>query len=177
MSELTEEQRGIDYDLKACLRCNPQRGITVSKIKNVIAVWEGENDGDDWRWILLMDDGRYVFLQGGCDYTGWDCQSWATHSVVNTPEEGASLTITGKVSIENSSPMDAGLGHMLNLLSGDYNKSSNEVYKSLMEQIIKGKNKTWHEAKTEEFGNPPMIDLHSPPTVASDDATQFIDKK
>jgi hypothetical protein len=148
---------GIDYDLEACLIYNPQ-GFGIDDIKSVLAVWEGENDGDDWRWVLLMKDGRYIFLQGGCDYTGWDCQSWASHKVVDSPEEGAKLAIKSDVSIENSSPVDAGLGHMLNILSGDYNANGNEVYESLMKQIAEGKNKTWHESKSDEFGNPPMID-------------------
>ena len=80
---MTDEQhaaikaRGIDYDLMACLEYNPQP-FTVGDIKRVVAVWEGENDVDDWRWVLRIrgkvakERGKFVFLQGGCDYTGWD---------------------------------------------------------------------------------------------------------
>ena len=71
------EARGIDWDLVACLQYNAQDGFTVADIAKVLAVVEGENDGADWRWVLRLNDGRFVFLQGGCDYTGWDCQSSA----------------------------------------------------------------------------------------------------
>lgn len=73
--------RGIDYDLAGCLEYNPQEGFALEDIKQVLAVWLGENDGDDWRWILLLRDGQFVYLSGGCDYTGWDCVSNATSSL------------------------------------------------------------------------------------------------
>ena len=65
-------KRGIDYDLHACLEYNPQETFTVLDIKEVRAVYEGCNDERDWRWVLELHDSRFVFLQGGCDYTGWD---------------------------------------------------------------------------------------------------------
>jgi hypothetical protein len=80
--------RGIDYDLQACLECNPQH-FSVTDILRVLAVHEGENDGESWRWVLQLhaapedympDDyvgPFYVFLTGSCDYTGWECQSSA----------------------------------------------------------------------------------------------------
>lgn len=111
--------RGIDWDLEACLANNPQDGFTIKDIGRVLAVYEGENDGPDWHWILEMKQGfeppridkranvavdngefsgrepiilpgngevhsgnepvlsikhciTYVYLVGGCDYTGWD---------------------------------------------------------------------------------------------------------
>lgn len=36
---------------------------------------EGENEGPCWLAILYLEDGRYVFMSAGCDYTGWDCQA------------------------------------------------------------------------------------------------------
>src|SRR6185503_6561645 len=65
-------KKGIDYDLEGCLEYNPQSFI-VDDIKKVLAVIEGENDGSDWHWVLLLNDNRYIYLRGGCDYTGWDC--------------------------------------------------------------------------------------------------------
>ncbi len=61
----------IDYDLRACLEYNPQT-FGVDEIQKIHAVWEGENDSDSWRWVLQLKDGRFAFLQGWCDYTGWD---------------------------------------------------------------------------------------------------------
>lgn len=120
----------LDYDLRACLEHNPQEGYTAEDIAEVLAVWEGANDGDDWRWILRLNDGRFVFLQGGCDYTGWDCRSWAESDF-------------------------AGLPDVLLIVKQD---EPEEVLNSLRQQLIDGKAKTWHEAKGEEFGNPPFVE-------------------
>jgi hypothetical protein len=79
-------ERGIDYDFTACLNYNPQ-GFEVDEVARVLATWEGENDGDDWRWIFQMTDGRYGYMRGGCDYTGWDCLSSAHSSLHSTIAE------------------------------------------------------------------------------------------
>jgi hypothetical protein len=152
--EETQEyaDRGIDYDLYTCLEYNPQKGFNVEDIKKVLAVWEGENDGDDWRWVLELNDGRYVFLQGGCDYTGWDCQSWATSEYDTDPYKSAERALGDvPISAENQ-PSNAGLGHMLNILGGSYGKDFENVCASLKIQIDTGKNKTWGEKKDVEFG-------------------------
>lgn len=153
--------KGIDYDLTACLEYNPQDGYTVEDIAQVVAVWEGQNDEDDWRWILRLNDDRFVFLQGGCDYTGWDCQSWASSIFAASPEEALELGDGGNLPItENNNPMNAGLGHMLNMLTGENASSGRgDVYVSLDEQIKTGKHQTWRESKDEQIGNPPIIDL------------------
>ncbi len=36
----------------------------------------GENDGASWHWIVRTEKG-YAYIEGGCDYTGWDCHSHA----------------------------------------------------------------------------------------------------
>ena len=64
-------ERGIDRDLFCCLEYSPQEFV-VDDIKEVLAVHEGMNDEDDWHWVLRLNDGRYAYLGGGCDYTGWD---------------------------------------------------------------------------------------------------------
>ena len=118
------EERGIDYDLHACLKYNSQKEFSVDDIKKVWAVWEGENDGDDWRWVLQLKNDRFVFLQGGCDYTGWDCVSWAESTFAETAEKAA----TEAVEDENQT-----------------------VYESLADQIKAGKVETWSEATSKEF--------------------------
>ena len=147
------KDHGIDYDLFACLDENPQKTFTVFDIKKVWAVWEGERDGDDWRWVLELNSGAFVFLQGGCDYTGWNCQSWATHAFADTLELAAEKAL-GDISIEESSPSDAGLGHLLSIFSGEYDKNFEDVKNSLLKQIAEGKQKTWMEQKVEEFKVP-----------------------
>lgn len=44
-------------------------------IKNVVAMDPGENDGPEWLAVFELHNGNFLFLQAGCDYTGWDCQS------------------------------------------------------------------------------------------------------
>lgn len=119
----------LDYDLRACLQHNPQDGITEETITTVLAVWEGENEGDDWRWVVDLADGRFAFIQGGCDYTGWDCQSDADSEFAVTPQEAA--------------------GHALTV--NRYKSNGQEVYESLMAQLADGKNETWRESKDREF--------------------------
>jgi hypothetical protein len=148
---------GIDYDLEACLEYNPQDLFNIKDIDKVLAVHMGENDGDDWRWILQLKDNRFVFLQGGCDYTGWDCQSWATSRSGDTAEAVAEYAL-GDVPIqEDNQPYNAGLGHMINILSGTYNKNFKEVRDELLIQLEMGKNKTWREQTKDDFPDLPKI--------------------
>lgn len=148
---------GVDYSLQSCLEYNSQP-FNLLDIEKVVAVWEGENDGDDWRWVIKVtkecatkNGGRFVFLQGGCDYTGWDCQSWATSQFTKTAKKAAELALGG-VKLGDSQPFNAGMGHMLNILSGTYDNNFRDVYNSLMEQISSTKKKTWRENKDEELG-------------------------
>lgn len=66
----------------ATLACDPlivpkpeSRTYKRSDVVEVIAMEDGENDGADWVGVFKMVDGMYLFVYGGCDYTGWDCQS------------------------------------------------------------------------------------------------------
>ena len=133
------DERGVDYDLLACLEYNPQPDFTALNIEKVMAVYEGEHDEEDWIWIIqLRDEAGYVFLQGGCDYTGWDCQSDAISLVADTPiaalEAGMVMvnqewTIHGMPTIY----MDRYTVLMLQLKTGD-------------------KAKTWREIMDKKFG-------------------------
>ena len=76
--DLTEAQRlamNLDYDLGVALKCNPQ-SYDLTHIERVLAVVEGERDERDWHWVLRLtaakNPKRYVYVTGGCDYTGWD---------------------------------------------------------------------------------------------------------
>lgn len=84
---MTDYWNHPDYDLAACLEFNPQNGFTIDDVVKKLAVIEGANEADAWHWILELKDGRFVYLTGGCDYTGWDCQSSATSSIWPTCRE------------------------------------------------------------------------------------------
>ncbi len=112
-----------DRDLCYCLEYNPQNGFDVDDIKQVLAVYEGENDGDNWHWVLELNDGRFVYL------TGWDCQSDASHEVClsavaachqNIIEQGANSFFTE-----------------------DRKKIDMSTY--LLNQLNEGKRETWRE--------------------------------
>ena len=64
--------KGVDSDLYYCLDYNPQEGFGLADIERVAAVVEGEHDEAAWHWLLALTEGRFVYLTGGCDYTGWD---------------------------------------------------------------------------------------------------------
>jgi hypothetical protein len=41
-------------------------------VKNIIALSEGEKDETPWLIACELNDGRFAYLEAGCDYTGWD---------------------------------------------------------------------------------------------------------
>ncbi len=46
-------------------------GWSLPDVDRVLWNREGENDGDEWAALALLSDGRWGFVQAGCDYTGW----------------------------------------------------------------------------------------------------------
>jgi len=66
-------ERSLDEDLSAALEHNAvELDGTVTRILSTI---EGANDGADWHWLVELSSGKFAYITGGCDYTGWDCQS------------------------------------------------------------------------------------------------------
>lgn len=45
--------------------------FSLGNVRFVIASVEGENDGLPWEAIVELHDGRFGFVEAGCDYTGW----------------------------------------------------------------------------------------------------------
>lgn len=62
-------------------------GISRAMVVEVIAAVNGENDGDQWVGLFLLNDGRYLVAEGGCDYTGWDCQAGNSLCVAGSLED------------------------------------------------------------------------------------------
>lgn len=46
--------------------------FTFDDVEQVLMHADGENDGPEWLVALRLKDGRFVFVEAGCDYTGWD---------------------------------------------------------------------------------------------------------
>lgn len=123
-------RKGVDYDLVAAFEYN-DHDWPLDEIEQVLAVWEGENDGDNWRWVVKRSNGEFWFIDGGCDYTGWDCQSWL--SMVQ-------------------------MGSLDDLVQFEDNET---VVANLADQLEQGKHVTWTEQKREELGldEVPRIDI------------------
>lgn len=45
--------------------------FTREDVTKIIALREGENDGESWVGIFALKDGRFAVLRAWCDYTGW----------------------------------------------------------------------------------------------------------
>jgi len=59
--------------------------FTREDVAHIEHISDGENDERDWLIIGRLNDGRWFYLEAGCDYTGWDCQAdgsgWLSHSL------------------------------------------------------------------------------------------------
>lgn len=93
-------------------------------------------------WVIrLTKDGakkhgkKFVYLQGGCDYTGWDCQSGADSRFCDTAKQAAEYAKSTEFSSWQDETFKLG------------------VYQKLVEQLKSAKSKTWHEVKDVEFKN------------------------
>lgn len=53
----------VGYDLSAAMQYNAQ-DFSKDDIQEVLAEWEGKNDEEDWRWIVLLKDGRFMYMRG-----------------------------------------------------------------------------------------------------------------
>ncbi len=69
--------RNDDTDLAYALENN---SVTASSdtVTEVLGYIAGQNDGQDWHWLVKLANDKVAYLRGGCDYTGWDCQSYVT---------------------------------------------------------------------------------------------------
>lgn len=112
-------ERRIDYDLSANEEYNDLAPFRLQDVAYVLAALMGENDGPDYHWIVAMKDRTYAYVTGGCDYTGWDCQSGGSAEIfvslreaLSAVEKGAGVDIrklltrqlTGENSFGESTP-------------------------------------------------------------------------
>jgi hypothetical protein len=123
----------IDYDLFACME-NNDFPFDMEDIARMIAVSEGENDGESWRWVVQLKDGRYVFIEGWCDYTGWDCQSGASVTFSETAKSACWAVLNTFFNYD-----EAWFKH-INILD------------DLRNQVDNGCKVTWRQKMDAEFG-------------------------
>lgn len=108
---------GVDFDTHECDACSgrglipdenaagsaPRRvnGAACAEdvfgradVEHVFDQSEGERDGAKWLIAGVLKDGRFFFIEAGCDYTGWDCQANGTSWVSDTLGQLARFGLT-----------------------------------------------------------------------------------
>lgn len=63
-------------------------------VEEIIAISDGENDGENWLGVFKLKDGRFAVIDAGCDYTGWGCREWGTAEVAGSLEEVIRLRLS-----------------------------------------------------------------------------------
>lgn len=83
-------ERRIDGDLSSNASYNDLAPFRLEDVAYVLAALMGENDGPSYYWIVAMKDRTYAYVTGGCDYTGWDCQSGGSAEILVSLREALS---------------------------------------------------------------------------------------
>lgn len=67
--------------------------IDPSKVVRVVAAWGECGDGNEWSggFLLELSNGRFAYIYGWCDYTGWGCQDGATVKYFDAKPELSAL--------------------------------------------------------------------------------------
>lgn len=82
LEKLFPEQCAYDF-MMACANNNELNFLKNKEIITFELIHQGENDGSNWCWLVtfkhesyknFIDIDSFIYI-GGCDYTGWDCQS------------------------------------------------------------------------------------------------------
>ena len=75
-SEYGDLSDAIEYALGPMIPTEGYSGpagmLSMDIIEKIVFEDRGEKDERNWLWVLLLKDGRWVFVNAGCDYTGWD---------------------------------------------------------------------------------------------------------
>ncbi len=75
----------------ACIGTDTDKSpVRRRDVKRIVAFVEGENEGPSWCIVVELNDGRFAFVEAGCDYTGWDCQAGGS-CIVDTDLEHLKL--------------------------------------------------------------------------------------
>lgn len=80
-------ERRIDSDLSYAVEYNDVAPFRLQDVAYVLAALMGERDGPNYHWVIAMKDHTYAYVEGGCDYTGWDCQSHASADIYTSLRE------------------------------------------------------------------------------------------
>jgi len=123
---------GVDYILEICMKHNLERVVKnepldfdFSDIKKVIAAWAGYvrdvRVGEEYRWILELQKGRFVYVRGWFDPSGHEQRTLLFTWSADTAEEAAQMEV--RLDIMQTNP---------NVIMDQ------DVYLSLLDQIKSG---------------------------------------
>lgn len=79
------------YDFSESL--NQAKGFSQPDIAECVASWGETGDDNEWSggFLLKLKDGRFAYLTGWCDYTGWGCQDGAETTFFDKEPDRTSL--------------------------------------------------------------------------------------
>lgn len=63
------------HDFCIAVEYNGSPLTEAHEITGLVMLQQGENDRESWIWEVTFANGQKWHAEGGCDYTGWDCQS------------------------------------------------------------------------------------------------------
>lgn len=92
------DERLNDHDLQECAKYG--NGFDFGDIEKSLACLFGENEGPSWHYVVKLKNGKYAYLTGWCDYTGWGCQEGGESKLASTALKAA-----------NCAPEDEQYGH------------------------------------------------------------------
>jgi hypothetical protein len=70
------------------------KGNLYTAAKRLAFSWTDGIDEPSFAWIVELHDGRFACVEGGHDYTGWDCQSSLEVCAVEATEGDAARFLT-----------------------------------------------------------------------------------
>jgi hypothetical protein len=70
-------------------------GFTKDDIAEAISAWGEQGDYAEWRggFLLHLKDGRYAYVEGWCDTSGWGCQDDVETALFAERPELSSLSL------------------------------------------------------------------------------------
>jgi hypothetical protein len=63
-------------DLCVGAKYNDYGPLADHQVDDLVCNEFGQRDGPGWKWTVTFVNGETWIATGGCDYTGWDCQSF-----------------------------------------------------------------------------------------------------
>ena len=71
-----------------------EKAYEREQVAEIIAIQDGANDEADWLGLFRMDDGLFLVIRAGCDYTGWGCQEGGSSDLADTLADAIAFGLT-----------------------------------------------------------------------------------